>query len=155
MGQLPVFIDFLKTSGLWDGLVADCPLQYTSPNAPSQVDILGTLLMSVLAGQRRYAHITGLRGDGVNPELLGMRKVMSENSARRAFKQAAPEATREWLSKHLRQTYERLCQLARSIKRQSSNLARSRAVACTPDQARAEAPVTSFQTRNLLLRSCR
>ena len=82
MGQLPVFIDFLKTSGLWDGLVADCPLRYTSPNAPSHVDILGTLLMSVLAGQRRYAHITGLRGDGVNPELLGMRKVMSEDSAR-------------------------------------------------------------------------
>src|SRR5215210_1235008 len=50
MGQMPVFIDFLKTSGLWDGLVADCPLQYTSPNAPSHVDILGTLLMSVLAG---------------------------------------------------------------------------------------------------------
>jgi Transposase DDE domain group 1 len=112
MGQLPVFIDFLKTSGLWDGLVADCPLRYTSPNAPSHVDILGTLLMSVLAGQRRYAHITGLRGDGVNPELLGMRKVMSEDSARRAFKQAAPEATREWLSKHLRQTYEPLLEQA-------------------------------------------
>ena len=31
MGQMPVFIDFLKTSGLWDGLVADCPLRYTSP----------------------------------------------------------------------------------------------------------------------------
>jgi len=108
MGQMPVFIDFLKTSGLWDGFVADCPLRYTSPNAPSQVDILGTLLMSVLAGQSRYAHITGLRGDGVNPELLGMRKVMSEDSARRAFKQASAEETREWLKKHLRQTYEPL-----------------------------------------------
>src|SRR5436190_20633840 len=73
MGQMPVFIDFLKTSGRWDALVADCPLRYTSPNAPGQVDVLGTLLMSVLAGQSRYAHITGLRGDGVNPELLGMR----------------------------------------------------------------------------------
>ena len=81
MGQMPVFIDFLKTSGRWDALVADCPLRYTSPNAPSQVDVLGTLLMSVLAGQSRYAHITGLRGDGVNPELLGMRKVMSEDSS--------------------------------------------------------------------------
>jgi hypothetical protein len=37
MGQMPVFIDFLKTSGLWDGFVADCPLRYSSPNAPSQV----------------------------------------------------------------------------------------------------------------------
>ena len=78
MGQMPVFIDFLKTSGLWDEFVADCPLRYTSPNAPSQVDVLGTLLMSVLAGQSRYAHITGLRGDGVNPELLGMRRVMRD-----------------------------------------------------------------------------
>lgn len=108
MGQMPVFIDFLKTSGLWDGFVADCPLRYRSPNAPSRVDILGTLLMSVLAGQWRYAHITGLRGDGVNPELLGMRKVMSEDSARRAFKQASPEETRHWLKRHLRQTYEPL-----------------------------------------------
>ena len=112
LGQMPVFIDFLKTSGLWDGFVEDCPLRYTSPNAPSQVDVLGTLLMSVLAGQSRYAHITGLRGDGVNPELLGMRKVMSEDSARRAFKQAPPEETLQWLRSHLRQTYEPLLEHA-------------------------------------------
>jgi hypothetical protein len=112
MGQMPVFIDFLKTSGLWDGFLADCPLRYTSPNAPSHVDVLGTLLMSVLAGQNRYAHISGLRGDGVNRELLGMRKVMSEDSARRAFKQAAPEETRAWLKRHLKQTYEPLLEHA-------------------------------------------
>ena len=108
MGQMPVFVDFLKTSGLWDAFLQDCPLRYTSPNAPGRVDILGTLLMSVLAGQTRYAHISGLRGDGVNPELLGMKKVMSEDSARRAFKQAKPEETRAWLQRHLRQTYEPL-----------------------------------------------
>jgi Transposase DDE domain group 1 len=112
MGQMPVFIDFLKTSGLWDGFVADCPLCYTSPNAPTHVDILGTLLMSVLAGQFRYAHISGLRGDGVNPALLGMRKVMSEDSARRAFQHASAEQTRAWLQKHLRQTYEPLLEHA-------------------------------------------
>lgn len=112
MGQMPVFIDFLKTSGLWDEFVADSPLRYTSPNAPSQTDVLGTLLMSVLAGQSRYAHITGLRGDGVNPELLGMRKVMSEDSARRAFKQATTEQTLQWLRRHLRQTYEPLLEHA-------------------------------------------
>src|SRR5664279_5304534 len=112
LGQMPVFVDFLKTSGLWDGLIADCPLRYTSPNAPRPVEVLGTLLMSVLAGQSRYAHITGLRGDGVNPELLGMRKVMSEDSARRAFKQASPEDTLQWLRRHLRQTYEPLLEHA-------------------------------------------
>ena len=112
LGQMPVFIDFLKTAGLWDGFVTDCPLRYTSPNAPTHVDILGTLLMSVLAGQFRYAHISGLRGDGVNPELLGMRKVMSEDSARRSFQHATPEQTREWLQKHLRQTYDPLLEHA-------------------------------------------
>ena len=112
MGQMPVFIDFLKTSGLWDGFVADCPLRYTSPNAPSRVDVLGTLLMSVLAGQSRYAHITGLRGDEINPEMLGIRKVMSAAAARRAFKQASPEETLQWLRRHLRHTYEPLLEHA-------------------------------------------
>jgi hypothetical protein len=109
---MPVFVDFLKTSGLWDGLIADCPLRYTSPNAPRPVEVLGTLLMSVRAGQSRYAHISGLRGDGVNPEWLAMRKVMSEDSARRAFKQASPEDPREWLNRHLRRTYEPLLERA-------------------------------------------
>ena len=112
MGQMPVFIDFLKTSGLWDGFLGDCPLKYTSPNAPSLVEVLGTLMMSVLAGQSRYAHISGLRGDGVNPELLGMDKVLSEDAARRGFQHAEPEQLREWLQKHLRKTYDPLLEHA-------------------------------------------
>src|SRR5271167_3956730 len=42
LGQLPFFIDFLKTSGLFDGFVSDCPLAYASPNAPKKRDLLGT-----------------------------------------------------------------------------------------------------------------
>ena len=72
LGHLAFFIEFLKTTGLFEGWVEDCPLQYTSPNAPAKRDVLGTLLLSVLAGHWRYAHINALRGDGVNPELLGM-----------------------------------------------------------------------------------
>ena len=112
MGQMPVFIDFLKTSGLWDGFIADCPLRYTSPNAPKVVDVLGTLVMSVLAGHTRFAHIAGLRGDGVNPELLGMEKVASEDSVRNALKQAPAERILGWLRGHLRQTYEPLLEHA-------------------------------------------
>jgi len=41
LGQLPFFIDFLKTSGLFDGFVSDCPLAYASPNAPKKRDLLG------------------------------------------------------------------------------------------------------------------
>src|ERR1700745_4400048 len=57
-GQLPFFIEYLKQGGLFDGWVADCPLLLSSPNAPRKRDLLGTGLRSVLAGHRRYAHIT-------------------------------------------------------------------------------------------------
>ncbi len=56
-GQLPFFIDYLKQAGLFDAWVADCPLSLTSPNAPKKRDLLGTVLLSVLAGHRRYAHL--------------------------------------------------------------------------------------------------
>jgi hypothetical protein len=51
-GQLPFFIEYLKQGGLFDGWVADCPLSLTSPNAPRKRDLLGTVLLSVLAGHR-------------------------------------------------------------------------------------------------------
>ena len=41
LGQLPFFIDFRKGGGLFDAFVADCPLHYTSPNAPQKRDVLG------------------------------------------------------------------------------------------------------------------
>src|SRR5512132_1269324 len=72
LGQLPFFVEFLKLGGLFDPWVADCPLMLRSPNAPAKRDILGTLLLAVLAGHQRYAHITALRGDKVNAVLLGM-----------------------------------------------------------------------------------
>src|SRR5438045_9778858 len=54
-GQLPFFIDFLKQANLFDAWVADCPLHLTSPNAPANRDLLGTVMLSVVAGPRRYA----------------------------------------------------------------------------------------------------
>src|ERR1700751_1810576 len=67
LGQLPFFIEYLKQGGLFDGWVADCPLVFTSPNAPRKRDVLGPLLLSVLAGDRRFAPVQALRCDGVNP----------------------------------------------------------------------------------------
>jgi len=92
MGQMAFFIAFLKTSGLFDNLVAACPLHSSSPNAPSRRDVLGTALLSVLAGHRRYAHITALRADTVNPPLLGMNRVLSEDAIRRAFERIEADA---------------------------------------------------------------
>jgi len=100
-GQLPFFIEYLKVGGLFDAAVADCPLAYTSPNAPEKRDVLGTAMLSVLAGHKRYAHITALRNDGVLPELLGMEKIVSEDAVRRAFKAIGEDEGREWLQRHL------------------------------------------------------
>src|ERR1039458_5620457 len=63
-----------KTACLWDRWVEECPVTYESPNAPGKADVLGTILLSVLAGHRRYAHITALRFDGVNPNCWGWRR---------------------------------------------------------------------------------
>lgn len=101
LGQLPFFIEFLKTSGLYDAFVADCPLSYRSPNAPEIRDVLGTLVLSILAGHKRYAHITTIRSDQVNPELLGMTGVLSEDSVRRALSHMNEEQAVAWLDGHL------------------------------------------------------
>ena len=100
-GQLPFFIDYLKQAGLFDAWVADCPLAFTSPNAPSTRDVLGTVLLSVLSGHRRYAHITALRCDPVNPPLLGMRKVVSEDAVRRGLAKIDEADGLRWLQNHL------------------------------------------------------
>lgn len=108
LGLMPFFIEFLKTSGRFDAWVEQCPLQYSSPNAPQKRDVLGTLLLAVLAGHWRYAHINAIRGDGVNPELLGMSKVCSEDSVRRALLGIKEEEGEKWLKQSLRSTYEPL-----------------------------------------------
>ena len=68
LGQLPFFIEYLKQGGVFDGWVADCPLLFTSPNAPRKRDVLGTLLLSVLAGHRRAVWTVAL---GVVGSLIG------------------------------------------------------------------------------------
>ena len=42
MGQLAFLIEFLTLTGLWQRWKDECPLFYTSPNAPSHDNVLGT-----------------------------------------------------------------------------------------------------------------
>ena len=90
LGQLAFFGEFLEVPQLFQCWVESCPLAYTSPNAPEVRDVLGTWLLSILDGQRRYAHINGLRGDAVAPQILGMTRIISDESLRRALKALAP-----------------------------------------------------------------
>ncbi|MGH8648305.1 MAG: transposase, partial [Burkholderiales bacterium] len=101
LGQMPFFIEFLKVSGLFEAWVGDCPLSYKSPNASQVRDVLGTAMLSILSGHKRYAHITALRSDGVLPELLGMDKIVSEDAVRRAFKAIDERQGLAWLERHM------------------------------------------------------
>ena len=69
-GQVVFFAEFLGTAGVFDRWVDACPLSYSSPNASTKRDVLGTLLLGILAGSKRYAHIAGIRGDAVAAQAL-------------------------------------------------------------------------------------
>jgi hypothetical protein len=101
LGQLPFFTEFLQVGGLFDPWVESCPLLLTSPNAPSKRDVLGTVVLAILSGHQRYAHISALRGDTVNPPLLGMSKVMSEDSVRGNLGKMDETEGVAWLQDHL------------------------------------------------------
>ena len=108
LGQLPFFIEFLKTSKLFDDFVEDCPLKFMSNNASSVRDILGSMMLSVLSGHTRYSHVTALRGESVNAEFLGMKKIVSEDVIRRSLLSIDEEKGSAWLEKHLKKCYELL-----------------------------------------------
>lgn len=107
-GPLAYFIEFLKESGLWKNFVEGCPLRYHSPNAPRKEEILGTILFSVLSGQRRYAHITAIRNDMLLPQWLGIEKLRSEDSVRRAFEKQDEAALTLWMDQQMSATYDAL-----------------------------------------------
>lgn len=108
IGQLPFFIQYLKIGQRFDPWVDDCPLEYQSNNAPQKRDVLGSFLLSVLSGHTRYAHIAALANDTLNTQLLGMEKVVSDDSARRALVKIDENAGVKWLQEHLYSCYEPL-----------------------------------------------
>lgn len=104
LGQRPFFIEFLKVSGVFDRWVSDCPLEYQSNHASDKRAVLATLLLSILAGHHRYAHITAIRQDGIHPELLGVTHLVSEDAARRALAKIDETSGVAWLDRHLATT---------------------------------------------------
>jgi hypothetical protein len=107
-GQLVFFAQFLKAGGLFSRLCTDAPFAFKSNNAPQRVDVLGTLVLSILAGHHRYAHIGALRFDQVSPSILGMSKVISEDSARRSLQKLEQLGARSWQQRELRALWEPL-----------------------------------------------
>ena len=108
IGQLPFFIEFLKLGHRFDPWVQECPLHYRSHNASKKINVLGSPFLSILSGNNRYSHMAALRGDSVNTKLLGMDKVVSDDSAVRALKRLDETQAIEWVQHHLQSCYEPL-----------------------------------------------
>jgi hypothetical protein len=81
----------------FDPWVDSCPLAYHSNNASSTGDILDSIFLSVLSGHTRYAHIGALIHDRVNMQLLGMNRVDSDDTVRRALQNIDEVKGIEWL----------------------------------------------------------
>jgi hypothetical protein len=59
------------------------------------------MAVAILAGHNRFAHITGLRGDAVSPQILGMQKIISEDALRRSLLRMSTEQSQAWLAPQL------------------------------------------------------
>ncbi|MFA6287286.1 MAG: transposase [Opitutaceae bacterium] len=104
LGALVFFAQYLAATGAFDALIADTPLCYASNRAHSPRDVLGTLLLGILSGHYRYAHLAALRGDDIAPRLLGLDVIVSEDCVRRALRRIAANDGRDWLRRHLDQS---------------------------------------------------
>ena len=105
-GQLIFFAQFLHTGGRWARLLEGCPLRYHGNRGSGAGNVVGTATLSILCGHWRYAHINAVRGDTLNPPLLGMTHVVSEDVVRRAMKRMDERAGRGWLAGELRACVE-------------------------------------------------
>jgi hypothetical protein len=100
-GQLVFFAEFLATAGVFDRWVEDCPLSYSSPNGSAKADVLGTLMLGILAGGKRYAHLARVHGDAVASRALGLSGLVSEDSVRRALTAIDAGAAERWMRQAL------------------------------------------------------
>jgi hypothetical protein len=73
LGALVFFTQYLCATGGFEALVADTPLCYSSNRAHRPRDVIGTLILGMLSGHYRYAHLAALRGDDIAPSLLGLK----------------------------------------------------------------------------------
>ena len=103
-GQLMFFFQFLKAGARWEQFMRECPLDYTGNRASGALKVMGTILLSVLCGHWRYAHINAVRGDVVNPTLLGMKSTVSEDAVRAALERMDETRSLAWVQEQILQS---------------------------------------------------
>jgi hypothetical protein len=100
-GQLIFFFQFLAAGDRWQEFLANCPLSYMGNRGSGKLNVMGTLLLSILCGHWRYAHINSVRGDALNAALLGMEKIVSEDVVRDALKRMDEAQSLRWAQGHI------------------------------------------------------
>lgn len=107
-GYLPHFVQFLHESGQLENLINTCPIEYSSNNAPEVKDVIGTIVLSILSGHKRYSHVSCLYGDDVSAEVLGINKIVSHDSVQRGLDKIDENQATKWLNEAYSTMYETL-----------------------------------------------
>lgn len=115
LGQFVFFAHFLKSCDLFQNWVTDCPIWThivrEEPREQALRNLLGTYLLAVLSGNKRYSHVTCMRNDKVSANFLAMTKIYSEDTVRRAFRtndKIEQSEITKWQQKHLSYCYNPL-----------------------------------------------
>jgi hypothetical protein len=100
-GGMVYFAQFLSEGHVFREWVDACPLRYTSNNAPEKAAVLATVVVGVVKGAWRYAHMGTVRHDRLLAGILNVPGLVSEDAVRRAFGQCRRHEREwnEWLSR--------------------------------------------------------
>src|SRR3982751_486601 len=85
-GGIAVFISFLDKIGFVEAVRQYMPIRWRSPNHIDPTFTFTAFLISVLAGARRFAHASLLRGDRALHALLGVERFPTDDTIRNLFR---------------------------------------------------------------------
>lgn len=103
-GGLSLVAEFFKRIGLRELLEQALPDGRTSPNQRSVVDIALSLMLNVLTGGERFAHVERLRFDEALQKMFGIERMPSAVTLTRYFRgivQRQSERLAEWFNRFL------------------------------------------------------
>ena len=80
-----LFLEFLNRIGLVQKVTESIPVVHRSPNSIPPAQTYIAFLISVVAGARRFAHTSWLRGDRALHEMLGILRFPSDDTIRNLF----------------------------------------------------------------------
>ena len=97
-GGVAVLAEYLKKIGYVERVREAMPIESKSPNAIPPVDIYPAFLVAVVAGARRFAHASLLRGDRGLHALLGIKRFPTDDTVRNLFKKFTQRLVYEFYS---------------------------------------------------------